>query len=80
MSQRGYKRKYKPRKEMSLAELKRMVALGHQRMREKHGLSNEKRNWNAAPQRTQKQKTDLESRNRRIARGEDPFRNFNPDA
>lgn len=65
MSQRAYKRKYKPRKEMSLAELKRMVAAGHQRMREKRGLPTVKRNWNAAPQRTQKQKTDLESRNLR---------------
>ena len=49
MSQRAYTRKYKPRKEMSLAELKRMVAKGHAISREKHGLSNAKRNWNAAP-------------------------------
>jgi len=48
MSQRAYKRKYKPRKEMSLAELKRMVAKGHAVSREKHGLPNVKRNWNAA--------------------------------
>jgi hypothetical protein len=52
MPQRGYKRKYKPRKEMSLAELKRMVAKGHQIMREKRGLPNVKRKWNAAPVRT----------------------------
>jgi len=26
-----------------------MVAKGHQLMREKHGLPNVKRNWNAAP-------------------------------
>ena len=49
MQQRGYKRKYKPRKEMSLAELKRMVAKGHAISREKHGQSNAKRNWNAHP-------------------------------
>jgi len=34
---------------MSLAELKRMVAKGHAISREKHGMSNAKRNWNAAP-------------------------------
>lgn len=47
MGNHSYKRKYKPRKEMSLAEVKRLVARGHALMREKHGLSNEPRNWNA---------------------------------
>lgn len=64
---------------MSLAELKRMIARGHQIMREKRGLPIVKRNWNAAPQRTQKEKNDVESRNRRLAEGIDPYRNFNPD-
>ena len=80
MSQRAYKRKYKPRKEMSLAELKRMVAKGHAIMREKHGLPNVKRKWNAAPQRTQKAINDTASRNRRIANGAQPYRNWNPES
>ncbi len=60
MSQRAYKRKYKPRKEMSLAELKRMVAQGHALSREKHGQSNAKRNWNAAPRTRPRNRSDDE--------------------
>lgn len=79
MSQRAYKRKYKPRKEMSLAELKRMVAAGHQRMREKRGLPTVKRNWNAAPVKSKNNKYQVRHISKKLSEGRNPYRTFNPD-